>query len=529
MNGEDLRLLLWEALGSPMHFVLLDYTSGTLRGSVLYVRPWATVGLHEEDLKGSGTPSNGPELLAWLGHTEVGKLPKTAPLALLDAESDASSSLPWIELALEAFADNGWNLEHFTKCQGYLRQTGRTGYLSPEHLATRPNVIAWHGILAADGDPLEFSSVPFQFRAAVSSTGAAPALFRVSADGICSTDQWFRISGTAGTREVTLCLTVSPHVTDPSKDTWVVTRVDDTAISVMRHPPPPDTQGKLGHLIVIFDRTCPDASAWVQAYHLSVEKSGKRMASENSEFGVETSLPPSEYNREIRCALSAALLELVQVEKLTGYIFADRPGDGVLPVSREAEALAEDFLRVFDSEARGAASANFDSATYVPGLDLWDPMEEALAAAVAENGISSRLPRAILIVGNSPPTFCPEDYEMNRIIGIGVGVQHFSTRRNSEKWAFALEQAGLAGIPVCMLFLTHESAAEAAKTANCLALQQRFVHLHNHVRQALNARLHIFSRPANADGVARGVFEAATWLQKRLASPSSLRLLRQLS
>ncbi len=223
-----------------------------------------------------------------------------------------------------------------------------------------------------------------------------------------------------------------------------------------------------------------------------------------------------DFNREIRTALGDALSGALdgQDVKVDAWWFADTAGDGIdtpdgipLPIQTHG--------RLPSTGPRGLRDV-FSACSYSPGLDLWDPVEGALGAALDRLECEPTGRPGVLIVGNSPPNVPSESSSPIRKLVHALGYPTSFRRGFSPHWHAELRRADRLEIRLVYLFLTHSMTDPGPA-----AMQKdyvRFVNLSEQVREALEACLPVVVAEADAEGVARGVQEAL----RILASPRSL-------
>ncbi len=272
-------------------------------------------------------------------------------------------------------------------------------------------------------------------------------------------------------------------------------------------PAPAEGGPSLDRLGLVFDRTCPDRGHWGDARLLVVNPLAY-LGSDRPAMG--------ELNRSIREGLTRGLAEWARSGPLTVHLawFADVPGEDVAGIQELPPAWALPQRRAETPGERQAEQigALLEKCSYSPGLDLWDPLQDALDI-VAEPLV--RRPRpgtGVLIVGNSPPDL-PLDatsglYDLLRFPGHGT-----TARRRSNLFTRRLGELDNQGVPVVYLFLLHDHC-EPDEVPDLHVYQA----LHEQIRQALGRHVAVVAALADAEGVARGVQEALTLLAHPAAS-----------
>lgn len=216
-------------------------------------------------------------------------------------------------------------------------------------------------------------------------------------------------------------------------------------------PYTPDSETlPLDLLAIVLDRTCPDNANWNRAFDFVHGKTGEDawrddQGPENFNAGIRNGVTEG-----LKAAFDAGLVRQVQT-----WWFKDGPGDDMA-----------DFVDMGPSgpevgQARPARTAEecrdlFSVGGYSPGLDLWDPVEQALEQAAAALEDSNLPHRAILIVGNSPPTDPAQTNSPLSALRIPPGSRMpCTTRRQSSGWHDTLDRCASRRIPVFYLFLRH--------------------------------------------------------------------------
>jgi hypothetical protein len=224
-----------------------------------------------------------------------------------------------------------------------------------------------------------------------------------------------------------------------------------------------------------------------------------------------------EYNRAVRDGLAKALREQLAdgVEVHLAW-FADVHEKGVsspdtvtMPLTPAGE------VGVLPPAALADA---LESCPYSPGLDIWDPLEEALQLAAAPLVQAPRPGSGILIVGNSPPNLpLQATSPFWRLLDFRKGFQT-TTRRINKGFTDAVRAVEAAGVPLVYLFLTHDRCAEGERPAFNV-----FQYLQAEVQKALGAYMAVVAQPADGPGIERGVAEALRLLQDAPVSGVTVR------
>lgn len=245
----------------------------------------------------------------------------------------------------------------------------------------------------------------------------------------------------------------------------------------------------LTRLGLVFDCTCPDQDHWDQAYQLALDP---------------LSYPEETYrlfNASLRQGLVDALAALPDADRLDVPFawFGDAYGHGLNDPDEDRHGgdapPAAGFLGDCPASHLGPRVA---TCGYMPGLDLWDPLELALGRVLERLG--DRHP--VLIVGNSPPTL-PLDGGSPFYALLG----RTTTRRRNADFTRQMEELKRRHRPAAYLFLRHAHS----RMHNQMPIQQ-YMEMEQKVLDALATYLHVLDAPATEDGVKAGISRAITWL-----------------
>ncbi|WP_413208286.1 hypothetical protein [Rhodospirillum sp. A1_3_36] len=295
-------------------------------------------------------------------------------------------------------------------------------------------------------------------------------------------------------------------------DSWTVGEVDVatgqvTPLAPVSSRPPP---ASIDRLAVIFDRTCPDEGKWGRAWEISLGigrmPTGGFLAADEEGEGEE--IPQAEVNSEIRRTLGPAITRaLGEDTPVDCWWFADQGGDGV--VCPHTVNMPERPFSEVGAEASGHVDRLVQNLTWAPGLDLWDALDEALNAASIRLVDERENNKAILIVGNSPPTFPREPdtpfFQVRNAMGHSTAV-----RQKTFCWKEALDRCREARIPIVYLFLTHSAAPFGLERSFDV-----FRQVQTEVRRALDAcGIHVVAEPATEEGLFRGMNTAKRHLME---------------
>lgn len=389
-------------------------------------------------------------------------------------------------------------------------------------------------------------------------SGPAPERNLLTIFGPGDSDGWpprttFELTGVKPRQTVDLKIDIEPDLTG---DRWVVSRNDERLPETHDHEIA--RRAPLRRLILIFDRTCPDGGQWSAAYNASMDLAGAAAEPESAtaddwgRHGGGTAKTPSPtelagetrpartgpelLNAEIREALVDVLGREFAGERLTitPIWFADQAKDGLCwPPNFDPPIQSAGHLPNVD--VAGLALALEQNCTYSPGVDLWDPVDDALKLAVDDVQGAPEEAWGVLIVGNSPPAPPLQHdsplWELLRLDGHSVRAQtdvqpYTSTFAGADRSRFIdhVEKLQRKGVPIAYLFLTHPRCdpehrpvfnAYQSLSTQVLRVLKAHVHLedceatHDGIRRVLPAVLdHLRNPPASLVQLARGNEEA---------------------
>jgi hypothetical protein len=319
--------------------------------------------------------------------------------------------------------------------------------------------------------------------------------------GSLPADAWFFLDAPAG--PVELEVTVVPG---RGEDRWCV-RAGGREVGRPSEPPTPTPTR---HVILVFDRTCPDADQWVAARAMVRGAPPADLADPTATFvanrpapdAATVSAPPP--RQPSQADLNAAIRAGVEEGFRRGFgpqvevdlvWFADTPGHMGRPpglwIPHEACGRAD--YRCPAPELGRALGA----ATYVPGLDLWDALEDAVREAVRL--VAAFGPAPVLIVGNSPP--CPPTDPDHPFTRLWRARLPRSTVRSRGRFPDALDELARAGCPILVVFPVGHKLPDRGADG--------FSTVQAGVREAFARTMPLIQSVADREGMARGVEEAA--------------------
>jgi hypothetical protein len=272
------------------------------------------------------------------------------------------------------------------------------------------------------------------------------------------------------------------------------------------------------HLGLVFDRTCPDREAWSDARQLVTSGAPLRVGQEYLGEDVVPEKAPGEYNRGVRDGLARALKGELGGEGVEVHLawFADVHEKGLASPDKVTMPLTP--AGEVGTRPADAVAEALENCPYSPGLDIWDPLEEALQLVAGP--LLGRSDSGILIVGNSPPNLpLQATSPFWNLLDFRKGFQT-TTRRRNKAFTDVVRAAEAAGVPLVYLFLTHDQCEEEERAAFNV-----FQHLQAEVRKALGAYLPVVAQPADATGIARGVAEVLPLLREPPVSGVTVRAL----
>jgi hypothetical protein len=365
----------------------------------------------------------------------------------------------------------------------------RTGTTTVEVLGRSPRVL-----LRCD--------LPLTLRVRPADTPAR-SLVRVSAANPFDpppSPRWFRLRG-RGVVDLTVDATVNED-----GDAWRLLVNGEPA-----EPAPDPALGGPGpglrRLGLVFDRTCPSCTGWADARQLVIDPRGQRVdESDYLRTDGAASLSAPDFNQAVRDGLADALRSLPDAESLPIHLawFADGNEKGVasLPGVDMPLTLSGDM----GTRLAGEAADLLRRLSYCPGLDLWDPLQDALAV-VAEPIL--RHPQAgsgVLIVGNSPPDLplkaTSPFWDLLDFRDLGT-----TARRHDRRFTDLMRRLDHDGVPVVYLFLTHDRAVGGESKDFDL-----YQSLQAQVQRTLSGYLPVVPAAADEAGIARGLRDALAYL-----------------
>ena len=219
----------------------------------------------------------------------------------------------------------------------------------------------------------------------------------------------------------------------------------------------------LQRLGLVFDRTALDGRAWLDGLRFAqgdlagpaAEPGGSFFESPptNAGAGESESQTAGNFNADLRAAVQQAVSEIATTGLAGRFAiaaFAEQALDGLAKPSA-FEMPDRKVFSLFDADHQRAVSW-LATQSYTPGLDVWDPLEEALEALLG----ATQMPDAILVITASPPN-PPPDLE--------DPFARFFARTNTTgrdlicpSLRDLFSEATSRGIPTAVVFLNHTEA-----------------------------------------------------------------------
>ena len=469
--------------------IVVDGRCASLRVLALLPRSWAKDGVEVEELSNSGLNS-----------------------LLIDRLKKLGRPIYFLELLDKAFGEAKVVITELYATPLYQREDGVLLNALEEEICLRADFPKYSGstIVMIQGNRRQrYTDVDLPLEVEVRLRGDDPRRWFVGVKVESSyspklVDQtWFRLSGPSHGR-----LSIKIEASWEG-DKFDVQYGDDDGHIIPMSKPAVRSPPALERLSVIFDRTCPDKEAWVRAFGLAtgaidwgknyfaVEDNANDQWAIND--NVELAVP--NLNLEIRTNLGVALANHLEGWKteVDAYWFADTVG----------EHLSGPESMVLPDRVYGAVPANnlediFSTCTYSPGLDLWDPVDMALHAALKPLEQVVAGAAAVIIVGNSPPNVPTR--QSSPIWEILNWSRYRTTyRKATVYWHAALERAERSSIRVIYLFLSHSPPSGASDAL--LKDYHRFADLSHEVRRALSACMPVVLAEADKEGISKGIEE----------------------
>ncbi len=561
---------LHTALHEPPVFAWLelDRNGTVLDGTQLFPRNWAKNGFAQRTLPGGSVELADSSTLAMWGQ----KLSESAAVAcaaivIQSPENAAAAAQLLTSLALEESLSMGCVLvlvrenDHLL-CDGVALQKrdliDATNHVRLELKGARTQV--YHNTYLPKQLSLRLGYSPTS-RTLLHVHASAPA------KAGCKIPQarWFRASlpdSTPRTNVCALSVDIEPHV-DPEEDRWVLSFTNGSqgrwteALAPESHESAP---AKPLHLYVIYDRTCPDAQLWPLARALI---SGAPSAPQKNTVDStarspgtaplsQPNIPTGDLNRSLRESTGAALRDALasiapSFPSITVYPFwvGDVASEAFDPIGGGPATTIATGAHTPQRADSPSMATLFHNEEYIPGLDVFDPLEHALAAVntrCQQRGGDE--PSAVIIIGNSPPTFdatdstkpgALEETKAYELFTTAAGGIRFNPRPRGRPWheALSIAEQNNTLVIYALLHLQHEdSGGEAAPTLAAMfprnsdysRVRDRLRAVEDCTRRALELfpSLHLTaSQPATPSGITAALREAATLLATELNGHSA--------
>jgi hypothetical protein len=475
-----------QTLGRIANLIIIDASAGTPATFVAYFRSWLAEGMR---LVASST-ADWRDADNWVGND-------TRLLLILAQGKPLSNSLQDLVNRLDA--------DHF-RVVGVDPATGEVVPLLEQYadyVDARLAAADQNSLEVSGSRPRSFPRFSLPMKLGISSLHADPfsAQFAIAAKGPDLPNGqrvWFRLD--PGFKGI---LTIDRDV-NFSGDTWRLEVVRDGGAPATRlvqsEPLQEPEASPLNAVAVILDRTCPDNASWEKAFNLTTSETV------TDAFRHEES--PEGYNADVIRGLREGFrraFDLDLLRELRPWWCRDLPGNGVSNFIRDMP------LEAYNDEigsARMISSAVdceelLATAGYSPGLDLWDPVEVALNRAYASLKQATADRRAILIVGNSPPSHPTQDSPLRSLAILPGASKPCTIRRQSPAWHDTLARCAEAQIPVVYLFLRHTSFGTVRPT-----VIELYEQMQSRVETALSGTVRLLGATASADNIRDGIVTA---------------------
>ncbi len=515
---KKILLLCWEKLGKPRNIFIIDSRNGSLAGGYIYYRSWVEDGVHfsrEEDrlLEDSErlfTDLNRKKIKVVFIRSSVNEV---KDLILSAGDILLSSSFFCIDISpngRRVFFQNEAIVEKDVIAQFPLRIdlniTGSNFFFTPVKIFP-------HTVCMSTRNASEFNSV---IMIEAVGTEDLPA------------GEWYKCPSDY---EGDLIIDIEPGL---ENDKWSIFMVAcDERIELQRSEPPINSQRvtDIEFLSVILDRTCPDNSQWKNAFNLVYGVTSVDRSYEKDDFDVPDSEDGhsakelseqrklEEFNRDIKHGLIEGLSKCLNeklIQEVQGWWFKDTKDEEL--VNFVDPGIDMDVPAVSGGGPTATSgvqcSIMFQPVSYSPGLDIWDPVDEALEMSL--NSFDQERIHGknigILIIGNSPPINPAQtNSPFNDLTSISGSRHNFYTRRQSHRWHRTLEECKRRNIPVCYLFLQHSNFSD---------VDQKFIDQYTNVQgkvyRALHRTVSTITAVAELSAVSEGVLLALKELKNQL-------------
>ncbi len=298
------------------------------------------------------------------------------------------------------------------------------------------------------------------------------------------------------------------------------------------------------HLYIIFDRTTTDKESWVKVRDFlrysgtlpqlqlpEVQEDLKYMGEDDSDASSEQKPDPSQWNKTLREFLFRGFKENIQKLALNGKFtfcwFADTVPGGWIDM-REI-ATSPPWGKTNERDFSEWNPDILSTYTYLPGMDIFDPVEEALCMTLEDIEFRGVENGCILIIGNSPPTLPmdPKDPLRKLIISKETKRATSNVRDTSVKWQEGLQTCQNESIPFCYLFIKMDGAPippEYSKDAKIYytRIKQTYSTFESDLIPYLGKSVEYNAGdcgnliPTDPDNLGIGLQDALNWLVKRL-------------
>jgi hypothetical protein len=457
---------IWRELGCPLEFDVLCFGE-----SVAYQRIWA-----HQWLKEGVTCEAPPRAVDWR-QALISLVER--PFAFVKTPAGENAHNDALQELFGATANPVPPPTFQLLGEAHVLMGSRRVDVEPRPSAIRDRVVVQVG----GGGYLEAAVLPILFNCELDpDPSAGDAIVRLRAlNGVGDTERTreaddppsqavFRLPEASGTAPVRLEIGLARH---RGKAEWRVgVRGADGSIRLLHPdadrpaaPPPPE-------IALIIDRTCADDDWWLPARHFLEEKQAS--GGGHGEFIEDLTDAWPDRARELRdyrdwnSGLRKAVSDFVataldarrplagRIHLFWSGVIATRNVGDVSDVHWPAAPTGSLTPRTLDPSNARAVDQALEGAAFLPGLNLYAPLQSALLEALEQlDREPSGGARGIIIVGDSPP-LPPGNDEMKQKISRTAGEHSLPDARQLEAvapWRHHLDRARRAGVSVHYVFV----------------------------------------------------------------------------